>query len=96
MAGTLGCIVHWGCTHDELYIEHGGVHKIGQKSGTINPMHNKLAHQTKVGIDDMAEWHICKHVLYDGESFGQDDIQPRSLGMYTMYIYGSYAYANTS
>ena len=69
---------------------------MGQKIGTINPMHNKLAHQTKVGIDDMAEWHICKHALYDGESFGQDDIQPRSLGMYTMYIYGSYPYANTS
>ena len=58
MARTLGCIVQWGCIHDELYIEHGGVHGRGQKSGTINPMHNKLVHQTMVGIDDMAEWHM--------------------------------------
>ena len=59
----------------------------GQKSETINPMHNKLVHQSSmVGIDDMAEWHMCKRALYDGESDGQDDIQPRSLGIDTMSI----------
>ena len=64
----------------------------GQKSETINPMHNKLVHQSSmVGIDDMAEWEICKCALYDGESDGQDDIEPRSLGMYRMCMYRSYA-----
>ena len=52
-------MVQWGCTHDELYIEYGGVQGMGQKSETINPMHNKLVHQTSmVGIDDVAEWHM--------------------------------------
>ena len=49
-------------------------------------MHNKLVHQTSmVGIDDMAEWHICKCALYDGESDGKDDIEPRSLD--SGYVY---------
>ena len=38
-----------------------------------------------VGIDDMAEWHMCKRALYDGENDGRDDIQPRSLGMHIAY-----------
>ena len=33
---------------------------------------------------------ICKCALYDGESDGKDDIEPRSLGMYTMCMYRSY------